>query len=192
MPSRSSIIFWFGLLTVTALVRAAESSVTVPQYARPLLQAGKECEHKKQFNRAEKCYRRSISIDPFFVDSYSALATLYSKQGQWSQAVWAAQMAVQLKPNDFLSLYQLGRLQRRAGDFERSLESLARCAPHYYYGPYCHYEKGLTFVAMRDLKGVGSQLAQLVRMDESRLASELAAAASDNDPQSRVLAPEMK
>ena len=87
--------------------------MTVVQYARPLLQAGKESERKKQLNRAEKFYQRSIAIDPFFVDSYSALTSLYERSSRWPQAVGAAQMAVQLKPNDFLALYQLGRLQRR-------------------------------------------------------------------------------
>ena len=76
--------------------------------------------------RIEALLKQAIELNAGFGSAYSALATLYVRQGRWPEAADALEHAVTIQPDDTKSLYQLSRVYARLKKTEQSQATLER------------------------------------------------------------------
>jgi len=67
------------------------------------------------FEAAIAGYRRCIALDATFFDAWHALGMALMKQGHLGEAIGAALMATELKPNDLLAWTSLSQIYMKNG-----------------------------------------------------------------------------
>lgn len=97
---------------------------TVPAAAREEYDRGREAAAKKDYPVAILHLRKAVDTYPKFFSAYILLATTFMDTRQWSDAEQALLRALEIKPNDSVSILSLGEVywrQKRFTDAEKSL-----------------------------------------------------------------------
>lgn len=116
--------------------------IDIPKDAVHALDKGQEDASKKQLDKAEADYKRSIEIAPTYAPAYLALGKLYLTQGKLDDAVSNLHLAIHYDPSDFESRLTLGIAYLNTNDLDGSERELARAIelnktavmPRYYLG----------------------------------------------------------
>ena len=73
--------------------------------------------NNKHFKESIEDYKKVISINPNYVNSYSLMGEAYSELGEYSQALQYLQTAVKMDPKGTYTLLQLGRVYKKMEDW---------------------------------------------------------------------------
>jgi len=97
-----------------------------PDFAPAYQTLGKALHLAKQFQKAEKCYLKAISLDPNYTVAYTNLGSLYGQQNQFQNALACYQKALQLQPRVPRTYRNLARVWHQFGDSNRETEAWFR------------------------------------------------------------------
>jgi tetratricopeptide (TPR) repeat protein len=70
---------------------------------------GEEYRRRKNIQKAEEMYRRSIAVNDRYPDAYVRLALLYGDRGQWAEAAGTLEACVAVAPAYAPAWLDLGR-----------------------------------------------------------------------------------
>jgi Flp pilus assembly protein TadD len=73
--------------------------------------------------QAEQLYRQILQVDPWQLEVYMHLATLYRQRGQLDEAVTTLQALLRLRPDSFQAQTNLGTLYRERGQLDEAIAS---------------------------------------------------------------------
>lgn len=71
-------------------------------------------------NSAAEKYKKSIEVDPEFFDGWHALGMALMKSGNLKEAIGAAIMATDLRPNDQLAWTSLSQMYMKNGQIKEA------------------------------------------------------------------------
>lgn len=74
-----------------------------------------------EINNAETAARKAVDLDPQAAEAYSALGTVLSFRGLYTQSAEAFKKAISLNPNHFYAIYQIGASFRETGHLDEAL-----------------------------------------------------------------------
>lgn len=97
-----------------------------PDFAPAYQTLGKALHLAQRFTKAEKCYRKAISLDPSYTVAYTNLGSLYGQQNQLQNALACYQKALELQPRVPRTYRNLARLWANCGDTNRATEAWFR------------------------------------------------------------------
>ncbi len=100
--------------------------VTAPQIPLVHYNLGTVYKKKGELAKAETSLRKSIELDPIFVDGYVGLATLLAETGKRDQAIAAVKQGAEANPESGRLQYALGVLAEGAGDAATAKEAFLK------------------------------------------------------------------
>ena len=108
---------------VKRLERAVEMA---PQFAAAWNNLGTIAYHRRNFERAEECFRKALAADPQAFDPLVNLGGVLLVTGKLDAAIDANVHAVAARPNDALAQSQLGMSYFQAGNLDLAVKHLER------------------------------------------------------------------
>jgi type IV pilus biogenesis/stability protein PilW len=87
----------------------AASNVLYPTPEMAYYNLGEEYRRRKNIQKAEEMYRRSISVNNRYPDAYVRLALLYGDRGRWAEAAGTLEACVAVAPAHAPAWLDLGR-----------------------------------------------------------------------------------
>lgn len=105
-----------------ARTRIERQLVKQPRAYELQLVRGDFCMNRSDWNCAEEAYHQALTVNPFSVNAYLALARLYAQTNRANQAVQQYEFTRRRFPNYLPSYVQLGLLHEKLGDFDRARE----------------------------------------------------------------------
>jgi tetratricopeptide (TPR) repeat protein len=100
----------------------------VPTGAGPLLRAAERAFATQQYAEAEQKYLEVLRQDENNVTTLGNLASAQVEMGHLAEAEKTLQRALALDPDDYFSLYVLGRIRFREDKLDEALDALSRSA----------------------------------------------------------------
>ncbi|RLC79640.1 MAG: hypothetical protein DRI61_07450 [Chloroflexi bacterium] len=80
---------------------------------------GKACLEKKELASAADMFLRVLSADPEDFISYVGLASVYTEEGKWEQAIWCLERALDIEPGNKEIKWEIERLQQNLAESQR-------------------------------------------------------------------------
>ena len=170
------------------------------------LNLGTALSSQTRFSEAVDCFQRAVAIDPRSANAHCNLGIALLQLSD-SRAAWHLSEALQLQPENFDAVFNLGRSFMQAGEFERAITAFAhakRLVPASLESQFlfatAHFRAG-RFEPARDeyerlvrehptwstpLVGLASLLAEVGEYDESRALFERALELNPDDAQART------
>jgi len=102
----------------------AASNVLYPTPEMAYYNLGEEYRRRKNFQKAEEMYRRSIAMNDRYADAYLRLALLYGDRGQWAEAARTLEACVEVAPAYAPAWLDLGRAYLSLGRSKDALNAL--------------------------------------------------------------------
>jgi type IV pilus biogenesis/stability protein PilW len=102
---------------------AAASNVLYQTPEMAYYNLGEEYLRRKDFRKAEEMYRRSITVNDRYADSYLRLAFLQGDRGQWADAARTLEACVAVAPGYAPAWMDLGRAYRSLGRNRDALDA---------------------------------------------------------------------
>jgi len=104
----------------------------------------------QRYDEAIQQLNKAIELDSHFVDAYHGLALAYAKRGDYSQAVNAAQMAVNLAPDDPLILAELGYVYAVSGKRVEAQAVISKLKQRVKYPQRLPYSLAVVYAGLED------------------------------------------
>jgi tetratricopeptide (TPR) repeat protein len=138
--------------------------------------AGCQAEDAGDAERAEKCYRRALELEPSLAAAHTNLGNLAHRRGALDVARRAYQRALDLDPDQPEARFNLANLLDEMGQTDLALAELLGLASRHPSFADAHYNLGLLLYRMGSLAQARHHLGQYLALDAS---SEWATRARD-------------
>jgi Tfp pilus assembly protein PilF len=92
-----------------------------PQY--PLFSLGWSYHNKKEYQLAERYFRKALIHDPKFIKARRGLGLTYKESGRMPEAIFIFEKAIKLSPQVPHLYYDLGELYALTGEYQKAREA---------------------------------------------------------------------
>ena len=97
-----------------------------PEDPVTLMRLGWAHEKMERYAEARKIFEQAVSLDSSLVEGYTSLARIVSTDGEHERAIALLQRAIELRPNDARTHFNLGVAFVNSGDFPRAAQAYER------------------------------------------------------------------
>ncbi len=130
-----------------AAIAAFEKVLEIdPEMPEALYNIGVAHENLGQMDRALTFYKKAVELQTSSAEPYQALATIYTANQQWPEAMAMLLEAEKLQPDDVATLFDLGAVAMIAGDIptaQRAFQRVVELDDAHALG---HYQLGMVYV----------------------------------------------
>ena len=130
-----------------AAVAAFEKVLEIdPEKTEAIYNLGVAHENLGQMDQAVTYYKQAVDLQTSTVEPYLALATIYTANQQWPEAMAMLQEADALQPDDVQTLFDLGAVAMNAGDVPAAEQAFMRVVELDDAHSLGHYQLGMVYV----------------------------------------------
>jgi len=113
------------LLAACSTVNTVNGQTDIPKKAQVAFNKGLQQQGYGEYNEAIDLFKQAIKKAPEFIDAYDALANTYQKNDEPNKAISTYKKLLELKPDHYFALYELGRIYHESGALDSA---------EYFYG----------------------------------------------------------
>ncbi len=136
-----------------------------PRSARIHAYLGRAYYRLHRYRRAEKSFRRALSLGPGDPEARLLLAQVLREQIRFDEALAEFDAVAQKDPSKYEPFYYAGQILYQRGDYERALSHLKRAATLAPGSPLARYQLGLAYLRLEDLAAAEREVRRALEID---------------------------
>jgi tetratricopeptide (TPR) repeat protein len=134
---------------------------------------GKQLYEAKDYHKALEAFRDSVKADPKYASAYNYLGLTYKQLGLYDEAAQAYVKAIQLKPQNYVFLFNMGMLMYVANSYDNAATAFRKAIQIKPEDADCHYMLGKTYAQQGNIPASMREYNILQKLDP-KLGKDLA------------------